>query len=98
MSDDGRKDDVIIERLDQMFTDYVKYDRERWDNFEKKYEKDWQHTQEWRTAHWVKIEELKTHLDEILPNYRRGMWIFWLSVSGSVGLLLKKAWDHVAIK
>lgn len=95
MSDDGRKDDVIVEVLKQQFNDFIKYDKERWDNYQKKYEQDWKHTQEWRKAHWDVLKNHTDLLNEIVPNYRRGMWVLLIVVSGSIGLLIKRVWEHV---
>lgn len=86
MGDEIRKDDLIVERLDQKFTDFLE-----------RYERDWKDTQAWRKAHW---ELLNTHtqlLNEIVPNYRRGLWALTIIVAGSIALAVQSFWKHIKV-
>lgn len=87
MSEDMRKDDVIIERLDQKFTDFLE-----------RYEKDWQHTQTWRNYHDKMIKEHGDFINDFRPIYRRGLLAVGLIVTGSIAIAVKTFWNHVGWK
>lgn len=87
MSDECRKDDVIIERLDQKFTDFLE-----------RYEKDWQHTQSWRKYHDQAIQEHSDFINEFKPIYKKALLAVGLILSGSIALGVKTFWNHIGWK
>jgi len=79
-----RKDDVILERLDQKFTDFLE-----------RYEKDWQQTQNWRKYHHDLLSEHSDFINDFRPVYKRVLIAVGLILSGSVGLGIKAFWNHI---
>lgn len=86
MTEDCRKDDLILERLDQKFADFLE-----------RYERDWHHTQDWRKSHWELLDRHTDLLNEIVPNYRRGLWALTIIVAGSIALAVQSFWKHIKV-
>lgn len=82
-----RRDDLAITELSTQFKDFL--DR---------YERDWKHTQEWRKWHYDELAKQGKLLDEIAPNYRRGMWVISAIILGTLGCIVKAICAHFAWK
>lgn len=78
-----RSDDIAIAELVVQFKDFIE-----------RYERDWEHTQEWREAHWKVIDDNSKILNEIAPNYRRGILVVSTIVLGTVAYAVKSLLNH----
>lgn len=83
IDDSRRKDDIAIAELVVQFKDFM--DR---------YERDWKYTQEWREAHWKVIDDNSKLLNEIAPNYRRGILVVSTIFVGTIAYVLKAVLGH----
>lgn len=89
-----RSDDVAMAELIVKFQDFTeRYERDREDD-KKRQNAEWQHTQEWRAAHWTKIDENSKLLNEIAPNYRRGILVISTIFVGTIAYVLKALLGH----
>lgn len=82
-----RSDDIAIAELVVKLQDFVE-----------RYERDWQHTQEWRAAHWKVIDDNSKLLNEIAPNYRRGILVVSTIFVGTIAYVLKALLGHFTWK
>lgn len=82
--DPRRRDDEIVTRIDQQFRDFL--DR---------YERDHEETKEWRARYDIIQKDHTDILNEIAPNYKRGMWVLGLITCGSIGIAIKDFWEHL---
>lgn len=98
MGEQYRKDDIVIEVLAQQFRDFVEYDKERWKKYDDKYEADQKHTRNWRDTHWEIMQEHSRLLNEIVPNYRRGLWALTIIVAGSIAIGVQSFWNNIRWK
>lgn len=78
-----RQDDIVLAELCIQFKDFL--DR---------YERDWRHTKEWRDAHWRIMDEHSKLLNEIAPNYRRGILVISTIFVGAIAFVVKAILSH----
>ena len=83
--DPRRKDDVSIAMVALQL-----------DNFIERYDRDLKETKDWRDKYEVIQQQHTNVLNEIAPNFRRGIWVFCLIVVGSIGIIVTKFWNHIA--
>lgn len=78
-----RTDDVAIAELVVEFKE-----------FRDRYERDQRTTMEWRDAHWLAIDANTKLLNDIAPNYRRGILVISTIFVGVIAYIVKALLEH----
>lgn len=59
-----------------------------------RYDRDQKTTTDWRDAHWLAIDANTKLLNEIAPNYRRGILVVSTIFVGTIAYVLKAVLEH----
>jgi hypothetical protein len=85
MTDDNRKDDILVAQLTQRLNDFIE-----------RYDRDCGASSEWRRTVDGILKDQSKVLEEISPAYIRGKWIVALITIGSIGMAVKAFWSHLS--